>query len=119
MIMDITRREAQFLVQFKQSCMELHGIYRGQVELELRVDLFPLSFYESLSRAVNEGCSTQPRIGLGFGKRQHFSLERQGGLKNDEMWFTLKTTTPGFFVIELREQEIRNLLANMRGYMTR
>jgi hypothetical protein len=116
--MNVTRNEGQLSVTFKRD-MEIVGVYRGQVELELSVDLFPFDFYESLRFAIENGQSAYPRINLPFGKRVNFSLERQGGKKNGEVWFTLKTTSPGFFVIELREQEIRNLLLDMKGHMTR
>ncbi len=118
--MNVTRRESTLTVAFKQSGMEIRGIRHGKDELELQVDLFPLSFYMSLDHAVKEGRSAYPCINLPFGKFQRFTLERQGGLKNGEMWFDLKTTSPGvFFHIELRQQEIQNLLKDMRTYMTR
>lgn len=115
----VKRGESQLLVDFKQTGMEICGTRRGNVELQLVVDLFPLEFYLSLKAAVENGRSAHPRINLPFGKKHDFYLERQGGLKNDEVWFTLKSTTDGFFAIELRESEIRILLAEMKRLMTR
>lgn len=118
MITSIRRGKSEIAWKFSPMGLEFCGIHNNQVELEVQIPLFPYGFHESLKKAVTEGATTYPRLSLPFGKEIRFTLERQGGTVNGEVWFTFKTNSPGFFAISLREKEIANLLAHMREYMT-
>lgn len=117
-LFEVKRETGALYADFNQSGMELTLIYDGAIALEHCVDLFPYGFHESLKKAITDRVTTFPRISTGFGKKLKFTLEYSHDTINGDRFFKLKCLDP-FFCITLREQEIKNLMAEMRSHMTR
>ena len=114
----VKRGDSELSVDFNQRAMWIYGVTGSYQPIKLKVELFPYDFHEKLKKTVDERVSTKPRINMGFGEKFKFDLEVPELRLYEEVMYRLTTRTPDYFSIELREQEIRNLMAAMRYHMT-